>query len=156
MPFSRTFHAWKSQYFNSRTFQGLYEPCLMYYFKNAIFNALTLLVGWQEGHLAWEIIEWWDAGEVVSGSRCRFAYGSVDATATHDILLQQIQIGFTFLVPAHPGSPGQNPRAICKSAPHPRQPRQHSTTQFFTGRMPFLPLNQQRQSTEGMLIKMIT
>jgi len=38
---------------------------------------------------------------------------------------------------------------ICKSAPHPRQPRQHPTTQFFTGRMPFLPPNQQRQSTEG-------
>jgi len=30
-----------------------------------------------------------------------------------------------------------------------RQPRQHLTTQFFTGRMPFLPPNQQRQSTEG-------
>ena len=26
MPFSRTFQAWKSQHFNSRTFQGLYEP----------------------------------------------------------------------------------------------------------------------------------
>ena len=33
--------------------------------------------------------------------------------------------------------------AICKSAPHPRQPHQHPTTQFFTGRMPFLPPNQQ-------------
>ena len=30
-----------------------------------------------------------------------------------------------------------------------RQPRQHPTTQFFTGRIPFLPPNQQRQSTEG-------
>ena len=30
-----------------------------------------------------------------------------------------------------------------------RQPHQHPTTQFFTGRMPFLPPNQQRQSTEG-------
>jgi len=39
--------------------------------------------------------------------------------------------------------------AICKSAPHPRKPRQHPTTQFFTGRMPLLPPNQQRQSTEG-------
>jgi len=39
--------------------------------------------------------------------------------------------------------------AICKSAPHPRQPRQHPTTQFFTGLMSFLPPNQQRQSTEG-------
>ena len=34
-----------------------------------------------------------------------------DPTATHCLLLQEIQIGFgfTFLVPAHPGSPGQNP-----------------------------------------------
>jgi len=30
-----------------------------------------------------------------------------------------------------------------------RQPHQHTTTLFFTGRMPFLPSNQQRQSTEG-------
>ena len=36
--------------------------------------------------------------------------------------------------------------AICKSTPCSRQ---HPTTQFFTGWMPFLPLNQQRQSTEG-------
>jgi len=41
--------------------------------------------------------------------------------------------------------------AICKSAPRFRQiTRQHPTTQFFTGRMPFLPPNQQRQSTEGI------
>jgi len=40
-------------------------------------------------------------------------------------------------------------RPICKSAPHPRQPRQHPTIQFLTGRMPFLPPNQQHQSTEG-------
>jgi len=39
--------------------------------------------------------------------------------------------------------------AICKSAPHSRQPRQHPTTQFFTSRMPFLPHNQQRQSAEA-------
>jgi len=38
--------------------------------------------------------------------------------------------------------------ALCKSAHHPRQPRQHPTTQFFTGRMPFLPPSQQHQSTE--------
>jgi len=30
-----------------------------------------------------------------------------------------------------------------------RQPHQHPTSQFFTGRMPFLPPNQQCQSTEG-------
>jgi len=37
--------------------------------------------------------------------------------------------------------------AICKSAPRSR-PHQHPNTQFFAGRMPFLPPNQQRQSTE--------
>ena len=40
---------------------------------------------------------------------------------------------------------------ICKSAPRPRQitmPAPHHSS-FFTGRMPFLPPNQQRQSTEG-------
>jgi len=46
--------------------------------------------------------------------------------------------------------------AICKSAPHPRQPRQHPTTQFFTGRMPFLLPNQQHQSTEGDVVTMRT
>jgi len=30
-----------------------------------------------------------------------------------------------------------------------RQPQQHPATLFFTGRMPFLPPNQQRQSSEG-------
>jgi len=44
-------------------------------------------------------------------ARCRFAYGPADTTATHCFLLQEIQIGFgfTFLAPAHPGSPRQNP-----------------------------------------------
>jgi len=32
-----------------------------------------------------------------------------------------------------------------------RQPHQHPTTLFFTGWMPFLPPNQQCQSTEGFL-----
>jgi len=31
------------------------------------------------------------------------------------------------------------------------EPRQHPTAQFFTGRMPFLPPNHQRQSTEEQL-----
>ena len=37
---------------------------------------------------------------------------------------------------------------ICKSAPHSRQITAPPLS-FFTGRMPFLPPNQQRQSTEG-------
>ena len=46
--------------------------------------------------------------------------------------------------------PGHMHYASVHLAPD-RQPRQHPTTQFFTGRMPFLSPNQQRQSTEGNL-----
>jgi len=66
---------------------------------------LTLLVGRQEGH---------PACKKLSGSMLAWLFGPADATATHYLLLQKIQIGFTFpgfafLVPAHPGSPGQIP-----------------------------------------------
>jgi len=43
--------------------------------------------------------------------------------------------------------------AICKSAAHSRQSCQHPTTEFSTGRMPFLPPNQQHQSTEGIIFE---
>ena len=44
----------------------------------------------------------------LSGARCRLAYGPADATATHTVsCFSKIQIGFTFLVPAYLGSPGQ-------------------------------------------------
>ena len=46
------------------------------------FSASMLLVGRQEGHPACKK-EWWGAGVVVSGARCRLAYGQADATATH-------------------------------------------------------------------------
>jgi len=39
--------------------------------------------------------------------------------------------------------------AICKSAPRSRQTTTPAPLSFLTGRMPFLPPNQQRQSTEG-------
>jgi len=48
--------------------------------------------------------------------------------------------------------------AVCKSAPCSRQKTtpavQHPTTQIFAGRMPFLPPNQNSQSTEGKLFFM--
>jgi len=57
-------------------------------FLRSAFNALTLLVGWQEGHLVCKnwVVGCWHG--YVSGSRCRSAYGSSDATATHYLLLQ--------------------------------------------------------------------
>ena len=53
-----------------------------------VFSALTLLVGWQEGHL---VCKKWVVGcwrGYLSGARCRLAYGPGDATATHYLLLQ--------------------------------------------------------------------
>jgi len=75
------------------------------------FSALTLLVGWQEGHPARKTTEWWGAGMVICLER------GADLHMAQLMLLlltvscsNKIQIGFTFLVPAHLSSPGQ--RAI--------------------------------------------
>jgi len=83
------------------------------------FSALTLLVGRQEGHpackklsggvLAWlsvSVLGYWRG--YLSGARCRLAHGALDATATATVsCFSKIQIGFTFLVPAYPGSLGK-------------------------------------------------
>jgi len=68
---------------------------------------MTLLVGWQEGHLACKKLSGGVLAWLSVWARCRFAYGPADATATDCILLQYIQIVFTFLAQAHLGSPGQ-------------------------------------------------
>ena len=69
-----------------------------------------LLVGRQEGHpackkLSGGVLSWlsvWSDVQVCIG-----AYGPADATATLCLLLHENPDWFTFLVPAHPGSPGQ-------------------------------------------------
>ena len=66
-----------------------------------------LLVGWQEGHpackktlsgvvLAWLSV-WSEMQTCIWPSRCH----------CHSLSLASVQIGFTFLVPAHPGSLGK-------------------------------------------------
>ena len=52
------------------------------------FSALTLLVGWQEGHPACKKLSGGMLVVNLSGARCRFAYGLADATATHYLLFQ--------------------------------------------------------------------
>jgi len=72
------------------------------------FSALTLLVGWQEGHPAFKKTERWGA------------FGAVCLERGADLHMAQLmplpltvscfsrtQIGCTFLVPAHPGRTGQ-------------------------------------------------
>jgi len=72
------------------------------------FSALTLLIGQQEGHLACKKTEWWGAGMVVcleQGADLHIAQlMPLPLTVS---CFSKIQIGFTFLVPAHPGSPGK-------------------------------------------------
>jgi len=75
------------------------------------FSVLTLLVGRQEGHPACKKTEWWGAGVVV--------YLELGADL-HMVQLMPLpltvscfsknQIGFIFLVPAHPGSAGKTGR----------------------------------------------
>ena len=75
------------------------------------FSALTLLVGQQEGHPACKKTEWWGAGMVI----CLELGADLHMSQLMPLPLtvscfSKIQIGFTFLVPTHPGSPGK--RAI--------------------------------------------
>ena len=72
------------------------------------FSALTLLFGWQEGHPTCKKTEWWGAGVVI----CLEQGADLHVAQLMPLPLtvscfSKIQIGFTFLVPAHPGSPGQ-------------------------------------------------
>jgi len=72
------------------------------------FSALTLLVGRQEGHPACKKQEWWGAGVGVclkQGADLHMVQlMSPPLTVS---CFSKIQIGFTFLVPAHLGSPGK-------------------------------------------------
>jgi len=43
----------------------------------------------------------------LSGAVCRLAYGQLMPLPLSVSCFSKIQIGFVFLVPAHPGSPGQ-------------------------------------------------
>jgi len=72
------------------------------------FSALTLSVKWQEGYSACKKIEWWGAGMVI----CLQRVADLHMTQLMPLPLtvtcfSKIQLGFTSLVPAHPGSPGK-------------------------------------------------
>ena len=78
---------------------------------NFAFSALTLLVGWQEGIRPVKNLEWWVAGVVICLKQGADLHMSqLMPLPLTDSCFSKIQIGCTFLVPAHPGSPGK--RAI--------------------------------------------
>ena len=72
------------------------------------FSALTLLVGRQEGHPACKKLEWCGAGMVICLEQDADLHMAqlvpLPLTAS---CFSKIQIGFTFPVPAHLGSPGK-------------------------------------------------
>jgi len=84
------------------------------------FSAFTLLVGWQEVHpactkLSGEVLAWLSVWSEVQ--TCIMAQlMPLPLTVS---CFSKIQIGFTFLVPAHPGSPGRRDvKWVCVSVCH--------------------------------------
>jgi len=70
-----------------------------------VFNALTLLVGRQEGHPACKKTEWWGSGMVICLERGADLHMAqlmpLPLTVT---CFSKIQTGFAFVVPAYLGS----------------------------------------------------
>ena len=72
------------------------------------FSALTLLVGRQERHPACKKLEWWGTGMVMCLERDADLHTAQLMPLPLTVSCSsKIQIGFTFLVPAYPGSPGK-------------------------------------------------
>ena len=76
--------------------------------KGKFWESISPLVGRQEGHLACKKTERWGAGVVVCLQRgADLHMAQLMPLPLTVSCFSKIQIGFTFLVLAHPGSPGQ-------------------------------------------------
>ena len=93
-----------------------------FYTAVQVTTALTLLVGRQEGHPACKKTEWWVAGMVICLERdADLHMAQLMPLPLTVSCSSKIQIGFTFLVPAHPGSPGKRAVkrvCVCVCASH--------------------------------------
>jgi len=70
-----------------------------------------LLVGQQEGHPVCKKLDWWGTGMVICLERdADMHMAQLMPLPLTVSCFSKMQIGFTFLVPVHPGSPGK--RAI--------------------------------------------
>ena len=94
-----------------------YKLASVYLLTTAI-TALMLLVGWQEGHPVCKKTEWWGADVVVCLERDAELHAAQLMPMPLTVsCFRKIQIGFTSLVPAHPGSPGQKAvKRVCVCA----------------------------------------
>ena len=95
-------------------------------FSFSAFSALTLLVGWQEGQAACKKLEWWGTDMVICLERdADFHMAQLTPLPLTVSCFSKIQIGFTFLVPAHPGCLGKRAVkrvCVCLSVAPKRQP----------------------------------
>ena len=72
------------------------------------FSALTLLAGRQEGHPVCKKTDWWGTGVVICLERgADLHMAQLMPLSLTVCCSSEIQIGFTFLVPAYPGCPGK-------------------------------------------------
>ena len=96
------------QRLHERTVKQVKKTSLFNLIYILAFSVLTLLVGRQEGHSACKKLEWWGAGMVISLERdADLHMAQLMPLPLTVSCFSKIQIGFTFLVPAHPGSPGK-------------------------------------------------
>jgi len=97
-----------SDSFTLKSYTALYNFFLTYLPTYVAFRALTLLVGWQEGIRPGKKLEWWGTGMVICLERdADLHMAQLMPLSLTVSCFSKIQIGFTFLVPAHPGSPGK-------------------------------------------------
>ena len=87
-------------------FYGIHQNVILFCELFAL-SALMLLVGQQEGHPACKKLSGGVLASLSVGARCRLAYVPADALPLTVSCFSKIQIGFIFLVLAHPGNPGQ-------------------------------------------------
>ena len=103
IPYRHCLSSWPSLCWNKFVLLFCY-----YSFVHYSFSALTLLVGRQEGHPACKKTEWWGAGMVICLERCADLHMAQLMPLPFTVsCCSKIQIVFTFLVPAHLGSPGK-------------------------------------------------
>ena len=78
------------------------------WFIQCAFRALMLLVGRQEGHPACKKAEWWGAGMVICLERgADLHMAQLMPLPLTVSSFSKVQIGFTFLLLTHLGSPGK-------------------------------------------------
>jgi len=123
------------------------------------FGDVTLYIGWQKG--VWSIKNLFHSSKKrLFQNKCRkklllllqLFYGLLNFSGTTRVSWYQkckTKANLDLLEQETASNSGIS-WAICKSAPHHRQITMPAPiTHYFTRQMPFLPPNQQRQSTEG-------